>query len=257
MNAGAISVVMAVYNGQRFLREQIASVLPDLRAGDELIAIDDGSTDQSLSILGSSGSPLLKIVSNPRNVGVVRSFERGLRLARNEFVFLCDQDDIWCSGKRAAFVEAFQRDKSVSLVISDAEIIDASGQVVASSFMTLRGGFKGGVLATLWRNRYLGCALALRRSMLAAALPIPRWAPMHDMWLGVVGTASGRVVYLPQAYVRYRRHEGNVTPLRTRENWLRLIRWRLGLVAALTARTIAVRLGVHAALTDLTDGGTT
>ena len=93
--------------------------------------------------------------------------------------------------------------------------------------------------------------------MLAAALPIPRWAPMHDMWLGVVGTASGRVVYLPQAYVRYRRHEGNVTPLRTRENWLRLIRWRLGLVAALTARTIAVRLGVHAALTDLTDGGTT
>lgn len=240
----AVSVVMAVYDGQRFLRDQVESVIGELLSGDELIVVDDASIDGSLALLQGIDSAALRIYRNPCNLGVIGSFERGLQLAAHEFIFLCDQDDIWLPGKRAAFVDAFERDPAVFAVISDAQVIDAQGAVVAPSFMTTRGGFDGSVVATVWRNRYLGCAMALRRPLLAAALPIPRQAPMHDMWFGAMARMTGKVVYLPKPFLQYRRHAGNVTPSR-RQSLPRMFRWRVGLVKALCARMLACKLGLH------------
>ena len=90
----SVSVVMAVYNGQRFLRQQVESVLAQLQPGDELIVVDDGSTDGSLAFLNGVDSPAVRILANPRNLGVAGTFERGLRLATHEYIFLCDQDDV-------------------------------------------------------------------------------------------------------------------------------------------------------------------
>jgi glycosyltransferase involved in cell wall biosynthesis len=240
----SVSIVMAVYNGQRFLREQVESVLGELLAGDELIVVDDGSTDGSLDFLKGIDSPALRVCANPSNLGVIGSFERGLALAAHEFIFLCDQDDVWLPGKRAAFVAAFEQDPMVSVVISDAQVIDAQGRVIAPSFMATRGGFAGGVFATVWRNRYLGCAMALRRPLLTAALPIPRHVPMHDMWFGAMGRAIGTVVYLPTPLLQYRRHAGNVTPSR-RQSLPKMFRWRIALLAALCTRTLSRKLGFH------------
>ena len=240
----SVSVVMAVYNGQRFLRQQVESVLAQLQPGDELIVVDDGSTDGSLAFLDGVDSPAVRILANPHNLGVAGTFERGLRVATHEYIFLCDQDDVWLPGKRAAFVDAFEKDPKVSVVISDAEVIDAHGRLIAPSFMATRRGFDGSLLGTLWRNRYLGCAMALRRSLLAMALPVPRFAPMHDMWFGALGSIDGRVVYLPQALLRYRRHLGNVTP-DSSQSWSRMIRWRAQLAVALSLRVLATKLGIH------------
>lgn len=240
----AVSVVLAVYNGARFLRPQLDSVLAQLRPGDELIVVDDASTDESLAIVKATGSALLKVHASPANRGVLASFEQGLRLATHEVVFLCDQDDLWLPGKRDAFVGAFERDPGVLVVISDAQVIDANGVIVAPSFMAGRQGFAGSVVATLWRNRYLGCAMALRRRLLSLALPVPPGVPMHDMWFGALGRLAGRVVYLSTPYLQYRRHGGNVTPSR-RQGAGQMLRWRWALLRALAGRWLAVRLRRH------------
>jgi glycosyltransferase involved in cell wall biosynthesis len=231
----SVSVVMATYNGQRYLKEQIDSVLSELQPGDEFIVVDDASTDGTAAILGSVAWPTLRIVKNQRNIGVLQTFERGLTLASGDLIFLCDQDDVWSPGKRASFVNAFLADERVLVVVSDAQLMDASGAMLAPSFMATRGGFKGGVLNTILRNRYLGCAMALRREVLSVALPIPRFVPMHDMWLGAVASACGHVHYIGSPLLRYRRHGGNVSPS-SRQGWLRMLRWRCQLVWALILR---------------------
>ena len=230
-----VSVVMAAYNGQRFLRAQIDSVTRQLLPGDELVVVDDASTDDTLALLRGIPSPFLKIHANPVNLGVRCTFERGLRLASQDFVFLCDQDDVWKPGKRAAFVAAFEGDPAVTLVVSDAEVIDADGRVTTESMMATRKGFDGTLLGTLVRNRYLGCAMALRRTVLEAALPIPASVPMHDMWLGLIAHGVGRVAYLPEPYLQYRRHDANLSPLR-RQSWPRMLKWRVTLLAVVVGR---------------------
>jgi len=235
-----VSVVMAVHNGRRFLGEQIASVLTELNPEDELLVVDDASSDNSGAWLRGLGDDRVSVHVNEHNLGVIASFEKGLSLASKEIVFLCDQDDVWLPGKRAAFLSAFESTPGVLVVISDAQLINADGLVTAPSFMAMRGGFRAGLLSTLFRNRYLGCAMAFRRELLAAALPIPRAVPMHDMWLGVLGVALGQVQFLPRPWLQYRRHGGNVSPAR-RQGWLKMLRWRLALLLAVVGRLVALR----------------
>jgi hypothetical protein len=241
----SVSVVMAVFNGGRYLSQQVESILSELEEGDEFIIVDDASTDGGIASLCVPGAERIRIVTNRSNVGVRLNFERGLLLASHDIVFLADQDDIWLPGKRAAVVDAFARDPEVCVVVSDAEMIDASGEITAASFMETRGGFDGSVLGTLWRNRYLGCAMAVRKKLLEVALPIPRFVPQHDMWLGAIGHITGRVTYLPQPLIRYRRHGNNFSPGRSRSPW-RLLRWRASLLSMLGLRFAARRLGLHA-----------
>lgn len=240
-----ISVTMAVYNGRKYLAEQVESVLSQLEAEDELVVVDDASSDGSASLVREFNSPRIRLYENPQNLGVRRTFERALRLARHDLIFLCDQDDLWLPGKKAAYVRAFDSDCEVCVVISDAELIDANGNVLSKSYMTTgRGGFDGSIIGTLWRNRYLGCAMAVRRSLLPVALPIPRRAPMHDMWLGALGKMFGRIAYLSTPYQQYRRHGSNLSPMGSK-SWARMIYWRLAMLELLLRRKLAVQLGWH------------
>jgi hypothetical protein len=234
-----LSVCMATYNGSRYLREQLDSIHKQLGPLDELIVVDDGSRDQTFAMLQSLGDSRVRLHRNEHNMGPIRSFERALRLAVGEVVFLADQDDVWLPGKRDAIVAAFESHPSAQIVISDAQVIDASGSLTLPSFMATRGGFRAGLWNTLWKNRYLGCAMAMRRQTVVAALPIPRRAPMHDMWLGVVGGLLGDVVYLPSALIQYRRHGGNASPSRP-QGLIQMLRWRWSLVVSVAGRWPAI-----------------
>jgi len=227
-----ISVVVATYNGERFLQAQLDSILACLRAGDELIVVDDCSTDRTREIIAAVRWPNLVVLRNSVNRGVRATFEIGLRRARGEIVFLSDQDDLWVPGKRDALVAEFEKDPRCTVVVSDALVIDGDGRVIEPSFMHTRGEFREGFFSNFVRNRFLGCAMALRRSVVQVALPIPKVAPMHDIWLGLVGTRMGTVRYLDRPYLQYRRHGGNLSPA-TRRGWARVIAWRVGLLLAL------------------------
>lgn len=240
-----VSVVMATYYGKAYLAEQLASVLAQLLPGDELIIVDDGSQDGSLELIEALASPLVRCVRNPHNLGVLATFEHGLLMSSKDIVFLCDQDDVWLPGKRDAVVQAFESDPGLWVVISDAEVIDARGQLMEPSFMAMRGGFRGSFWQTLVSNRYLGCAMALRRELLCVALPIPRQVPMHDMWFGALASLLGSVHYISRPQIQYRRHGANASPAGS-QNWLLMVRWRVALVLALIARLSAWAVGRHA-----------
>jgi glycosyltransferase involved in cell wall biosynthesis len=230
-----LSVCMSTYNGSRYLREQLDSILTQLDPLDEMIVVDDSSRDETFAMLQSTGDSRVRLHRNGRNLGPIRSFERALGLALGDVVLLADQDDVWLPGKRDAIVAAFEDHPSAQVVISDAQVIDASGLLTLPSFMATRGGFRAGLFSTLWKNRYLGCAMAVRRQTLAAALPIPRRVPMHDMWLGIVGGLLGDVVYLPAALIRYRRHGSNASPSR-HQGLARMLRWRWSLIVGVATR---------------------
>ncbi len=226
---------MAVYNGRRWLPAQLSSIRTQLAAGDEIVVVDVGSTDGTPDDLRALGDPRLRLLSNPRNLGVRASFERALRACRGEFIFLSDQDDVWLPGKVQTLTAALA--DGALLALSDASVIDADGREVERSFMARRGGFRGSLAATLVRNRYLGCTMALRRELLDLALPIPERVPMHDMWIGALATMHGRVAYIDRALMQYRRHGGNVSPDR-RAGWGQMLRWRIALASLLMTRRI-------------------
>ena len=232
-----ISVIMTTCNGEKFLSHQIDSVLSQLDKEDEMVIVDDASTDNTKKLIRAYCSKQIQVVANVKNLGVKASFNLGLTLAQHEIIFLCDQDDIWLPGKRDAFVAEFLNDSECLIAISDAQVIDESGCVVCGSFMSTRGGFRSDMMSNLIRNRYLGCSMAIHRRLLKWALPIPEFVPMHDMWLGALGTLSGTVRYLPQVYLQYRRHERNLSPLR-HQSVQQMIRWRWNLLRAVIGRRL-------------------
>jgi hypothetical protein len=185
----------------------------------------------------------IRVFRNRQRLGVIRTFERALSLTRSSIIFFSDQDDIWLPGKRRDFVQAFHDDPQCMVVVSDAEVIDGENNAVAQSFMQARGGFRAGLWHTLHKNRFLGCAMALRREVVELGLPIPAMVPMHDMWFGLLGGAIGTVRYLPAPYLQYRRHGTNATASR-RAPWVTVIKWRLSLLFATSYRLCSRRL-VH------------
>lgn len=227
-----VSVAMATHNGERFVDEQLRSILDELAPTDEVIVVDDASRDSTVARLAALQDARVRVLGQHRNMGVRASFDRALRACRGRYVFLSDQDDRWRPGKRVALVEALQH--GALLALSDARVIDAEGHVIEESFMAGRGGFRGSALATLVRNRYLGCAMAFRRELLEQALPIPANVPQHDMWIGMLAALDGPVSYLPQPLIDYRRHAGNLSP-RRRAGLGQMLVWRWRLVQ-LTAR---------------------
>lgn len=206
-----ISVCMATYNGARYLRPQLDSILDQLGPDDELLVQDDGSSDETPEILRSYDDPRIQLVANERNLGVISTFERCLARARHDIVFLADQDDEWLPGKLDAMVAHFL-DPHVTGVVTDALIVDADNAVTGDSiFPHFHSG--PGVLHNFVKNSYLGCCMAVRRDVLAVALPVPRSVRTHDGWIGITADMMGEVVFLPTPYVRYRRHGANLSQM--------------------------------------------
>ena len=207
----SISVVMAVYNGERFISKQVKSILCQLSAGDELIVIDDCSLDASLEIVAQFESPHVKVVKNLTNIGVIKSFERGLALASNEFIFLSDQDDIWAHNKISTYLDIFT-DLSINIIASDAQVIDAFGNVTSDSFMKDNlGGFSPRLDKNFIKNRFVGCTIGMRSCVCDFILPFPRFISMHDIYIGIASAFIGGVHCVDSSVFYYRRHDSNVT----------------------------------------------
>lgn len=230
-----ISVCMAVYNGERYLRQQLASILVQLAADDEIIVVDDGSSDGTMDLVRALHDPRIRLHANPGNLGVLRTFERAIAEARGEIIFLSDQDDVWLPGKVSRFLQAFGSNPGIVLVISDAQVIDAGGQLLAASFFQERGGFAAGWLRNLAKNRYLGCAMAFRSSLKEVVLPLPRDIPMHDMWIGILASLRGSVKYIAEPLTAYRRHLSNASRI-THAGLSQMLVWRWRLAKNLLLR---------------------
>ena len=233
---------MAVRNGANFIREQIASILPQLGNRDELVIVDDASQDNTVAIIEDFRDERIRIVHQGRNCGVVQSFGRALEEARGEIIFLTDHDDVWRDDKVDKFLEAFRTDPELTVVMSDLVIIDAGGNVTSGPKFGNRK-FHSGLFRTLVSNQYQGSAMALRRSILEYCLPFPADIPIHDMWIGLVNRFVGKAGFIPEPTLFYRRHGKNDSPA-THAPLMQMVRWRWALIKNLTAlyaRKIAFR----------------
>ena len=204
-----ISVCMASYNGAKYIKEQIESILCQLPADAEFIISDDGSRDETIDIITSFDDKRIKIITGPGK-GAVKNFENALRATKGDIVFLSDQDDIWMPGKVDIILSAFN--DSTECVLHDAEVVDASGKVLMPSFFQWRG-VKHGVLNNILKNSYTGCCMAVRRDLIEKSLPFPEGMEMHDWWLGLLAERDKASVFIDEKLIKYRRHGENANSL--------------------------------------------
>ena len=239
-----ISVCIATYNGKNYIKQQLQSILPQLDKEDEIILVDDHSTDSTLSIVNGFSDDRIKIHINNKNMGVTDTFERAINLAQGDIIFLSDQDDVWHVDKVSFFSHTFNKNPDITLILSDANIIDNNGVEVDPSFFKMRGAFKSGVVANILKNKYLGCTMAFRKTIIPFFLPFPAKIPMHDMWIGMINDIYGKSFYIDKVLMGYRRHQYNASPFVHQGFW-QMFKWRYMLVSRLTQRYIANYLGVH------------
>lgn len=208
-----VSVALAAYNGAPYICTQIDTILACLTDGDELVISDDGSTDETLSIIRSviSRDSRVRLTAGPRR-GVIANFEHALGQCSGELIFLADQDDLWLPEKVDVVSAIFAADAEVMCVVHDMEVVDDDLGILHSSYFKARGS-RSSLMSNLIRNSYVGAAMAVRASLLAIALPIPPTASMHDLWLGANGALFGRTTLFPGILGRYRRHGSNLTKL--------------------------------------------
>ncbi len=227
----AISVVIATYNGGPYLREQLGSILEQLGNDDELVISDDCSTDDTPQILAEYASDRIRILTTTGQLGPIRNFEHALRHARGDIIVLSDQDDRWLPGRLQRVRDHFDVGTApYDLLVMNSIITDGRLQPTHDSLFAYLGA-GAGLVKNVYRNTYVGCHMAFRRTLLDVAIPFPAAIPMHDMWLGLVSERVGPVTFDPEPTLLFRRSSHNHTqahyPLRQR------LTWRLGLVASL------------------------
>ena len=236
-----ISVCIATYNGEKYIHEQIASILQQIGNDDEIVVSDDGSTDKTLDVVRSFDAQNIHIYINKGDHGYTPNFENALRNAHGDYIFLSDQDDIWMPDK----VEACMKYLKVNdFVVSDALIVDGDNKPLFDSFCEQRKS-KFGFLNTLIRFSYLGCCFAFRRKVLSKALPFPKNHILctHDNWLALVSTAFYKSAFIPLPLIRYRRYGGNASSgaKNANKSILFMIHYRLYLLFQLIGRCLVAK----------------
>ena len=199
-----ISVCIATYNGEIFIREQIDSILRQLSSDYEIIVSDDGSTDGTISIINSIDDKRIRVIEGPRKQSPTSNFECALKASKGDYIFMSDQDDVWKPNKVKICMEWLQR---YDCVVSDAEVTDSSLNPLYSSLYAIMQVRQGRIYNTIWKNGYTGCCMAFRRNVLEASLPFPKDIPMHDIWIGNVAAYKYNVKFIPDTLIYFRRHE--------------------------------------------------
>ena len=203
-----ISVCVATYNGERFIREQIDSILRQLSSDDEIIVSDDGSTDDTISIINSIDDKRIRIIEGPRKHSPTQNFECAMKEAKGDYIFLADQDDVWKPNKVEVCIKWLQ---NYDCVVSDAEVTDSNLNPLYSSLYAIMQVRQGRIYNTIWKNGYTGCCMAFRRNVLKASLPFPKNIPMHDIWIGNVAAYKYSMKFIPDKLIMFRRHNETIS----------------------------------------------
>lgn len=217
-----ISVALCTFNGARFVKQQLQSILEQSRLPDEIIISDDGSTDDTVDIvrvvLSDADYPAtsVRILEEGTNRGVTANFERAVQACTGELIVLSDQDDVWHRDRLSEAVSYFDK-PALLLQHSDARLVDAEGVPLGVSLfeaLTISAAERKAIAigdafhAYIRRNLATGATMMFRSSLLANALPFPS-AWVHDEWLAVIAAAVGEVQMLEKPLIDYRQHGRN------------------------------------------------
>lgn len=207
-----ISVCVAAFNGEKYIEEQILSVLRNLDSQDEIIISDDGSSDRTRRIVDDLAEKdrRIRIIDGPRK-GLIKNFENAIVHSKGDIIFLCDQDDVWKDNKVKTVLDIFGN-TDCTLVMHDACIVDSNLRILGCSFFEFKK-CKKGYWRNLIKNSYIGCCMAFKRSILDYAIPFPDNIPMHDQWIGLLSERVGKVEFCNEQLLLYRRHSNNASEM--------------------------------------------
>ena len=219
MTAPLIDILLATYNGARYLAPQLDSLLGQTHQHFRLLVSDDGSTDATLDILrgyrAAFGERLILLPNPSPGAGVVRNFERLMQASladgQAQWAASCDQDDVWLPDKLATQWAEMQRievqagTQTPCLVHGDLTVVNERLEVISPSFAAYQRTDPAAAtaLSLLSVNQVTGCAMMVNRALLRMALPVPPEAIMHDWWCALI-SGSGRRSYLPAPLLLYR-----------------------------------------------------
>lgn len=198
-----ISIAMATYNGEKYLKEQLESIYAQTYKNIEVIVTDDCSSDKTVEILGQySKSHGLKYVVGEQNIGFVKNFEKAIGLCTGEYIALADQDDIWEKDK----LELLLNEIGTNLLIhSDCSIIDGEGNTIQIDWKKELG-YRIKMEELFFSNVVTGCTVLFTKDLLRTAFPFPEGIAYHDWWLAICASKEHKIVYLNRSLTRYRQH---------------------------------------------------
>ncbi len=217
---------MAVCNGEKYLNEQIDSIINQLSPHDEIVISYDNSSDNSFNIIKAYASidHRIKYFKNNLKPGVVKNFENAVKNCTGEIIFYSDQDDVWMSDKIKKVLRKFE-DPNVTVVIHDSSLTDRELNITHPSTFKLRNG-NTSLFKNLIRLSYIGCCLAFRSDMKKVVLPIPTIYRSHDWWTGSICSCFGKMEKIDEALILHRLHENNATPIKSPSLGYKLsVRW--------------------------------
>ncbi len=218
-----ITIVMTTYNGEKYVSEQIDSILASGFQDFELYAYDDGSKDTTMQILQEYEHRFpdkVHAIQNEVNLGVTMNFLNALSRTTTDYVMFSDQDDVWMKHKlavtlkRMRHMEAQLGRNTPVAVFTDAEVVDRELITINPSFFA-SGHLNPGrtdLSHMLMENKLIGCTVmvnaALRKILQGSALP--RQARYHDWWIGLIAASFGKIGYVKERTLYYRQHGENV-----------------------------------------------
>lgn len=209
-----ISIAMATYNGEKYLREQIDSILNQTYKDFELIICDDCSTDSTVQIIESYIDPRIKLFINKKNLGFKKNFEKAIKLCTGDYIALSDQDDIWKINKLELCINNIGEH---DLICTNSEIINSEN---ISENYTMKEVLKikkvpldqSKIFAHLVNSNFIqGCTILAKKDFIISTLPIPEDFRYHDYWFGIMASINNGVKYLDVTTLRYRKHDNQIT----------------------------------------------
>ncbi len=208
-----ISVCIATFNGEKFIKEQLYSIAKQLGDSDEIIISDDCSTDKTIEYINALNDKRIKVFTNTKGKvkrtfdHATHNFENALMNTKGDIIFLSDQDDVWLDNRIEHNINLL---KVNDLVITDCKVVDSSLNVIEESYFTLLNSGPG-IFKNILKNSYLGCCMAFNKNILSYILPFPKYLVPHDIWIGLNVELRGKVYFSNASTLLYRRHGNNLS----------------------------------------------
>lgn len=200
-----VSVCIATYNGSKFIKQQLDSILIQLGENDEVIISDDSSTDNTIGIIRSLNDNRIQLFEEKKFKHHTPNFEFALSKSTGDYIFLSDQDDVWLCDKVKIMINWL---KDYNLVVCDCIVVNEFLEVIYPSFYNEKYN-RNGFIRNIKHNNFLGCCMAFDRRILDLSLPFPSNNLSHESWLGAVAEVFGKTKFISDKLIMFRRHSSN------------------------------------------------
>lgn len=217
----SVSVCMASYNGQAFIEEQVVSILKQLKNNDELIIVDDNSSDNTREEILKIKDHRIFLYQNKINKGEVYSFSRSIGLATKELIFMADQDDIWKANRINLFSSNFN--SNTMLITSNFDWIDNKKKILKVDYdgvlaINSRNYIKNIIDIFIGKTNYFGCAMAFKKDFVKIIYPIPNYVESHDLWIAKAANLMNSNLHLEKKTFLKRLHSSNKTSTKSQRS---------------------------------------